>query len=252
MWLWFERRLCRRSLRIARLVRTGPTPWPSCGSHCVLGGRLRVSFPRFYQLVISPGTACAFQPLRRPRTPCFPAEIADPGPPRQETVSNARGLEPARARGRAPAPVEAPCPRRVGPLDADDPDPGLRLVDHLAESLSKLRRPPDPIPHPPAGRAVSITAGCGASGPTGGANEVRAAAASGSSDDKLLEALRRAGGIRVLEAARLVVVDRLDPERIVVGAERLVDRRPPLPLRAEAGRARTESPFPGYWFDAAG
>src|SRR6266498_2195645 len=33
-----EPRLCRRrNLRIARLGRTGPSPWPSCGSHRVLG-----------------------------------------------------------------------------------------------------------------------------------------------------------------------------------------------------------------------
>src|SRR6266702_3222136 len=38
-WTLFERRLRRRNLRIGRLGRSGPSPWPSCGSHCVLGGR---------------------------------------------------------------------------------------------------------------------------------------------------------------------------------------------------------------------
>jgi hypothetical protein len=32
--------LCRRDLRIGRLGRTGPSPWPSCGSHGVPGGGL--------------------------------------------------------------------------------------------------------------------------------------------------------------------------------------------------------------------
>jgi len=34
----FERRLCRRSFRIARLGRRVPSPATSCGSHGVLGG----------------------------------------------------------------------------------------------------------------------------------------------------------------------------------------------------------------------
>ncbi len=33
----FARRHCRRNFRIARLGRVGPSPRPSCGSHCVRG-----------------------------------------------------------------------------------------------------------------------------------------------------------------------------------------------------------------------
>src|SRR5207302_1957754 len=88
--------------------------------------------------------------------------------------------------------------------------------------------------------------------PTVVAGEIPPASARGPGGDARLVRLRGAGLVAVLVDAQVLVVHRLDVQRVGVGAEaRLVNGRSPLPADGDAGRVGPEVRRPGHVFDAA-